>query len=122
MILDNQNTWIYVIDPDTCVLHFINAKTKRTVPEARVGMCCYEAFFHRDSPCEQCPAKDIRENVNRTLEVYNPVLGIWSMADASLIRWGEQDACLLACYDLSGYKMAKPQVQGKEAGDDGSVL
>ena len=122
MILDNQNTWIYVIDPDTCVLHFINAKTKRTVPEARVGMCCYEAFFHRDSPCEQCPAKDIRENVNRTLEVYNPVLGIWSMADASLIRWGEQDACLLACYDLSGYKKAKPQVQGKEAGDDGSVL
>lgn len=45
MILDNQNTWIYVIDPDTYVLHFINAKTKRTVPGARVGKHCYEVFF-----------------------------------------------------------------------------
>lgn len=119
MILDNQNTWIYVIDPDTYVLHFINAKTKRTVPGARVGKHCYEVFFRRDTPCEQCPVKGIRENVNRTLEVYNQVLGLWTMADASLIRWGDQDACLLACYDLTGYKQTKQQAQGKEAQGDG---
>lgn len=57
--------------------------------------------------------------MNRTLEVYNQVLGLWTMADASLIRWGDQDACLLACYDLTGYKQTKQQAQGKEAQGDG---
>lgn len=104
MLLDNQNSWIYVIDPDTYVLRFINAKAIYTVPDAKTGKCCYEAFFHRDAPCERCPAKDIRKTINQTLEIYNPVLNIWSIADASLIRWGEQDACLLTCHDISEYK------------------
>ena len=110
MILDNQNSWIYVIDPDTYVLHYINAKTLRTVPDAREGMRCYRAFFHRNAPCEQCPANGIRGAVNQTLEIYNPVLNVWSIADASMIRWGEQDACLLACHDISDYKMTEVRV------------
>ena len=103
MALDNQNSWIYVIDPDSYALRFINAKTLRLVPDARLGMRCYEAFFHRFAPCEQCPARDIRRTLNRTMEVYNPLLKVWSMADASLIRWGGEDACLLACHDITKY-------------------
>ena len=37
------------------------------------------------------------------MEVYNPLLKVWSMADASLIRWGGEDACLLACHDITKY-------------------
>lgn len=104
MVLDNQNSWIYVIDPDSYALRYINAKTMNTVPDACLGKRCYEVFFHRQTPCERCPAKDIRRLVNQTLEVYNPVLDIWSLADASLIRWGDQEACLLACHDITRYK------------------
>lgn len=106
MLLDNQNSWIYVIDPDTYALRYINAKTLRLVPDARLGTPCYAAFFHRDAPCALCPACDIRALGNQTLEVYNPILHVWSMADASLIRWGESDACLLACHDITQYKTA----------------
>lgn len=104
MILDNQNSWIYVIDPDTYALHYINEKTHLIAPDAKLGMCCYDAFFNRSKPCLQCPAKDIRKNVNCTMEVYNPVLKVWSLADASFIRWRGRDACLLSCHDITPYK------------------
>lgn len=107
MVLDNQNSWIYVIDPDTYELEYINEKTYKIAPEAHLGMRCYDAFFHRDSPCRQCPAYKIREKVNQTMEVYNPVLKVWSLADASFIRWGTQDACLLSCHDITPYMNGK---------------
>ena len=95
MALDNQNSWIYVIDPDSYSLLYLNAKTLRTVPEARLDMPCYQAFFHRDSPCEKCPARDIRTIRNQTMEIWNPILSVATLADASLIHWGGTDACLM---------------------------
>ena len=34
----------------------------------------------------------------------NHFLKVWSMADASYIRWESQDACLLSCHDITPYK------------------
>ena len=59
-------------------------------PDVKTGMYCYEAFFARTRPCEECPAKNISRNINRTMEIFNPVLNVWTEADASLIRWGEK--------------------------------
>ncbi len=110
MILDNQDSWIYVIDPDTYALLYINAKN----PAHSAG--CkgrYElsrsVFFHRDHPCEHCPVRDIKRVGNRTLEVYNPFLNIWTMADASVIRWGKEEACLISCHDITRYKQESYQ-------------
>lgn len=106
-ILDHQNSWIYVVDPETYSLMFINDKTYTVAPECRVGMSCYKAFFHRDHPCEECPLRMMKNNVNYTMEKYNPVLDIWSSADASRIHWGGKDACLLCCRDISYLKTEK---------------
>ena len=113
MVLDNQNSWIYVIDPDTYQLRYINAKTHEIAPNSRIGMCCYQAFFARRQPCERCPTRNIREKVNQTMEVYNPVLKVWTLADASLIHWDQQDACLLSCHDITAYKKVgnKPEAE-----------
>lgn len=102
--LDNQNSWIYIIDPDSYRMRYINQRTLEIAPDIKTGMYCYEAFFGRTEPCEKCPAKNIRETGNRTMEIYNPVLKVWTAADASLIRWREQDACMLSCHDISRYK------------------
>lgn len=104
MALDNQNSWIYIIDPDTYEMLYINAKTLSIAPEAQLGMTCYKAFFGRSAPCEQCPAFQIRQAVNRTMEVYNKQLKVWSSADAVLIRWEGREACLLTCHDITPYK------------------
>lgn len=109
-VLDHQNSWIYVVDAETRELLYINEKTHGIAPDSRVGMRCHEAFFCRDEPCIKCPMNDIRQKINCTLEVYNPILKVWSLADASLIRWGKRDACLLACHDITKYKEGREEI------------
>ena len=104
-VLDNQNSWIYVIEPGTCRLLYINQKTKDLVPSSEVGMYCYEAFFDRTAPCARCPARSVgTERKNCTMEIYNPLLRVWSSADASLITWKNRPAFLLSCHDITRYK------------------
>ena len=103
-VLNNQNSWIYVIDGDTYELRYINEKTHRLAPESRLGICCYDAFFHRDKPCERCPVRECAGKGSSAMEIYNPVLKVWTLADSSRIRWGDRDAFLLACHDISPYK------------------
>lgn len=104
MLLDHQNSWIYVIDPDTYELYYINEKTSQIAPHAKLGMKCHEAFFACSSPCDICPVRDIRNKINATIEKYNPVLKVWSLADASYVKWENKDACLLCCHDITMYK------------------
>lgn len=104
-ILDNQNAWIYVIDPVSKELLFINRKTKELVPEARKGVTCYKAFQNRDVKCEDCPVDRVnRDRKNYTMEFYNSHLDVLSEADASLINWKGQEAVMLSCRDISKYK------------------
>lgn len=104
-VLDNQNAWVYVIDPESRQLLFINQKTYEIAPDARIGMPCYKAFFRRDKRCENCPADQLRdERKNCTMEVYNPHLNVWSDADACRINWKGQEAIMLSCHDITKYK------------------
>lgn len=107
-ILDNQNSWIYVIEPGTYKLLYINQKTRDLVPDAKAGMCCHKAFFGKDAPCDPCPASGVGNGrKNCTMEIYNPILHVWSSADASLITWKNREACLLSCHDITRFKEAE---------------
>lgn len=105
-LLDNQDSWIYVIDLETYEMYFINQKTKNLVKHAEEGMKCYEAFFGRKEPCDKCPARKLRDDMkNFSMEIYNPVLNVWSLADASKISWKGKEAVLLSCHDITRYKI-----------------
>ena len=99
-ILDSQNGWIYVIDPDTCELKFLNASVKSMAPDAQEGMFCYQAFMGREDRCPDCPARDIRRKKSCTHTFFNEKFQIREFAEASLIRWGGDEACLLSCREL----------------------
>lgn len=105
MILDNQKDWIYVIDKETYELRFINAKTYSLVEGAREGMFCYNAFFQIDEPCANCPLKGGVLKSGR--EIYNPVLHVWSSVDTSELSWGNRDAYLIICHDITEYKTSE---------------
>ena len=99
-ILDNQNAWIYIIDPDTCQLKYINAKTKHLAPDVTVGMTCHKGFFDRDCRCENCPAKDIRKNKTASSVVHNACFCMDVLAEATLIQWDGEQSCLLTCREI----------------------
>lgn len=103
-VLDHQNSWIFVMDLETYELLYVNDKTRRLAPDARMGMRCYEAFYRKDAPCGNCPMDNLRKHGGRTQEVYNSYLKVWCLADASLIRWGRKEAGLMACHDITRYK------------------
>lgn len=104
-VLNNQNSWIYVIDPVTYELLFLNKKTKIIAPEAKIGMACYKCFLNRSTPCMSCPAQEIMNGSdNNTVEFYNPVLDVWSNADASSIIWKGKKSILLCCHDITKFK------------------
>jgi diguanylate cyclase (GGDEF)-like protein/PAS domain S-box-containing protein len=118
-VLDQQEVWLYVLDPDTYTLRYLNRKTKELVPEAEPGRPCYEVFYKRDSPCENCALKQARETGQSTMELYNDILGIWVLTDASIVQWNRMEACLVCCRDISRYKDKKSQdlkQQTKESG------
>lgn len=112
MILDNQDSWIYVIDPETHELLYINRKTLELVPEAGIGERCYAAYFGRSAPCKRCPMRNLQDGrKNCTLEIYNPRLRVWSIADASRILWKNREAVMLCCHDITKYKMKNSEVE-----------
>lgn len=96
-VLDNQNAWIYVIDPDDCTLKFLNAKTRALAPDAQLGMKCYQCLMGREDRCPDCPALHIRELKNNQITIDNLYLGLTVEAESSLIRWDGSEACLLTC-------------------------
>lgn len=99
-ILDNQTACIYIIDPESFQLKYLNARTKQMIPDAALGMCCHKALMDRDTPCPGCPARNIRQKKNNSSFLTNPKLRLDVISEATLIQWEEADACLMTCRKL----------------------
>lgn len=107
-IMDHLSTWTYVIDIESHRLLFLNKKTQRISPASKVGDRCYESFYHRDTPCEHCPLSQVDPgnlDSSCTMELYNPVLKVWTAATASVMEWNNgKSVCLMCCCDVTRYK------------------
>ncbi len=99
-ILDRQDVFLYVIDPETCKLKFLNEKTRKLAPKSKPGSTCYKVFRNRTSRCENCPALDIRQKKNASVVIEDSLLGERVQANASEIRWNGESACLIFCHTL----------------------
>lgn len=97
MILDNQNAWIYIIDPVDCRLKYLNAKTRELAPDVTPGMCCYEALMGQKARCPGCPSLDIQKTRNSSACLYNSRFDLNVLAEATLIQWNGENSCLLTC-------------------------
>lgn len=99
-ILDNQNAWIYIIDPDDCRLKYLNAKTRALAPDVKTGMHCYKALKGLKERCPGCPSLGIRQTRNATAKIYNAQFDMTVLAEATLIQWDGEESCLLTCREL----------------------
>lgn len=103
-VLSKQNAWIYVIDAETYELEYMNDKVNRLAPGAKLQMTCYEAFFNRTEPCEQCAVQRITEQSDEMVRIANPFLDVEVDVSVSRIRWGKKPGYLLSCYEINGNK------------------
>ena len=98
-ILDGQDAWVYVIDPDYR-LRFLNAKTKSIAPEAKPDMLCYQVFMGRETPCPDCPAAKLARGETPRSVIVNDHYCLRVSADAAPISWNGTPANLITCQDL----------------------
>lgn len=95
-VLDTVDAWVYVIDPDTYKLKFLNKKTLALSADSHEGMQCYRTFMGRQSPCPECPltAED------HSCVIENSKLGVQVRAQATQIIWDGKEERLITCYDI----------------------
>lgn len=114
-VVDNQSSWIYVVEKATLRLLFANKKTLALAPGTRMGMTCHQAFFGSSRPCAACPVRELEKGrCVVDMEVDNPNLNVWSRVETSTIQWDkEQEAYLICCYDITKYKKDESQSSGR---------
>lgn len=100
-ILDMQDAWLYVIDPETCEIKFLNAKSRQIAPLSETGMPCYKAFMSRSSQCENCPALNMHSGKSEPVLVESRKLGCLVNTTAAEINWNGEKAYLITCRQLS---------------------
>lgn len=99
-VLENQNAWIYVIDPDTCEILFVNERTKALSSDIQEGLPCYRCIMKQDRPCFGCPAHQLKKQTNGDSFIFNLAMNLHVHAEAASIKWNGKDAYLITCREL----------------------
>ena len=96
IVLDNQDSWVYVVDPDTYQILFLNNKIRSLAPDSQVGMTCYKSFMNLDAPCQNCPLT----SPTHSCLIENHNLGVRVRSQSNEILWNGQIKQLITCHDL----------------------
>lgn len=106
-MLDNLDSYAYIVNTNTYEIGFVNKKVLMQTPDVKIGDICYQAIQHRDSPCEDCIFKQMNRqdpHARCTEEVFNYSLRCWCRCSASWLECkGENTLGLLNAIDISEY-------------------
>lgn len=106
-MLDNLDSFVYIINTDTYELSFINKKILMQTPDVKIGDICYKAIQHRDTPCENCIFSNMNKSDShdrRTEELFNYSMRCWCRCSASWLECKEENSLvMLNCIDISEY-------------------
>ena len=92
-VLDNQNAWIYIVDPDTHQLLYMNNQALKQHPGAAVGGICHETLSSSGHICTECPMK--MEGMTGRKYLRNSQFGGMVLAESSMIRWEGRPVCMI---------------------------
>ena len=106
-IFDNLDSYVYIVNPDTYELGFVNKKVLAASPDVKIGNICYKALQNRDTPCDNCIIKELKKDdphCRCTAEIFNFSLRCWTRCSASWLECKEENGLvLLNCIDISEY-------------------
>ncbi len=112
-ILDGIPHVIYVVDPKTYEVLFVNQHFREMLGESPIGKQCYRAFQGFEKPCEFC-TNDIlfRTGEPHTWEHFNPIFKKHYLISDRLIRWSDREnARLELAMDVTDRKLAEMELR-----------
>ncbi len=99
-LMNNQNSSIYIIDPDTWEIQYRNERTRQIMGGMKPGIPCYQGMKGRISPCPGCPAVGIRERKTERVILQDEKYGRKILAEATMVHWNGKESCLMTCRAL----------------------
>lgn len=105
-IMQNWDSYAYIVERDTFRFLFLNEKTKHILGGVKPGDCCYQVVRGKSAPCDDCPIKNLTGDPSSrsTQIIYNERLNIWLESTATNIVWDtDLPACLINCIDVTKY-------------------
>lgn len=111
-IFDGHSEMLYVADPETYEILFVNTAMKNAFSKELVGGKCYEEFQHLDAPCDFCTNGIIlKERKPYTWEHHNPILDRDLLITDQIIRWPDGRAVRFEiALDVTERKIAGQEV------------
>jgi len=113
-IFDSIDEPIYVADPRSYEVLFVNKAMRELLGKDPLGEICFRAFHGLDAPCSFCTNEIIlakREETYRW-EHHNQVLGRTFAAHDRIIRWPDgRDVRLELAFDITEQKRLEEQLQ-----------
>lgn len=88
-LLDNLDEFIFVADPFTYEILYVNKSTKDRFKKDPIGGICYKELQGRDSPCENCTNDIILKERGKPYrwDCHNPVIDRDLMIVDRIIKW-----------------------------------
>ena len=100
--MDEISELMYVADPETYDLLFINEMGRKTFGVWDLeGLKCYQVLQGRDTPCEFCTTPKLVSGENYTWEFTNPITKKHYLLKDRLIQWGGQTARMEIAFDMT---------------------
>lgn len=113
-IFDSINEIIYVVDPGTYEILYVNRALEEAFGKKMVGRICYKEFQQLDAPCEFCTNEIILGQRDRPYrwEYHNPVLNRDYMIVDRIIRWPDgRDVRFELAVDITERKRLEEQLR-----------
>jgi len=95
-ILDNQDAWIYVVDPETHQLLYVNSRLQEKFPGLLSGSLCHQMLENRDAPCACCPMAALKDRQNHACLLEGHADQPEILLEATKIRWNDAQAVLIS--------------------------
>lgn len=116
-IFDSIDEPIYVADPRSYEVLFVNKAMRELLGKDPLGGRCHRAFYGLDDPCPFCTNDIILQNRNETYrwEHENPLLGGTFALHDRLIRWPDgRDVRLELAFDITQEKRLEEQLHAAQ--------
>jgi len=109
-IFDGIDDMVYVTDPHTYEVLYVNKAVKEKFGGGLVGRICYREFQRRDSPCDFCTSPIILKEREKPYhwEYHNPTLDRCFMIMDRIIKWPDgRDVRFEIAKDITERKKAE---------------
>lgn len=103
---------MYVADPETYELLFINDAGRKTFGvDALDGQKCYRVLQNADAPCSFCTNRFLKDGETYTWEYTNPITGCHYLLKDRLIEWDGRTARMEIAFDNTQSECEKLQLR-----------